>query len=67
MRSYRVMRQLDHPDHVMIDLEFDTSEEAETFHDRLRDLWDRIDVIRDPTGRIAEVVDARDYASSQPG
>ena len=39
VRSYRVLRPLDDPHYVKIDLEFDTQAEAETFRGRLRELW----------------------------
>jgi hypothetical protein len=51
----------DDPDYVMVDLEFDSSEDAEAMHASLRELWSRVDVMRDPQGRIVEVVEARQY------
>ena len=39
MRRYRVLRAIDDPNYVMIDLEFDSSSEAEAFRAALRDLW----------------------------
>jgi hypothetical protein len=61
VRRYRIMRQADDPDHVMIDLEFDGAEEAERFHERLRGLWERVDVMRDPHARLAEVVETGEH------
>jgi quinol monooxygenase YgiN len=57
VRSYRVLRASDDPDHVLIDLEFDDASAAEAFHARLRELWGRVDVMRNPTARVAEVVE----------
>jgi len=45
----------------LIDLEFDSSGEAEIFLASLRELWSRVDVMRDPRVRIAETVESRDY------
>jgi hypothetical protein len=61
VRRYRILRQTDDPNHVMIDLEFDSSSEAESFLTGLRDLWSRVDLMRDPHGRIAEIVEAKEY------
>jgi hypothetical protein len=61
VRRHRILRAVDDPDHVMIDLEFERSEDAERMHAGLRDLWRRVDVMRHPHGRIAEVVESEDY------
>ena len=61
VRRYRVLRQVDDPNYVMIDLEFDSSSEAETFLAALRDLWGRVDVMRDPKARIVEMVESKEY------
>ena len=63
VRSYRVMRPYDDPDYAMIDLEFDSAEQAESFLVGLRVLWGRVDVIRDPTARVTEVIDTKQLAS----
>ena len=62
--SYRVARATDDPDHVMIDLEFGTAGEAEAFLTELRTLWGRVDVIRNPRARIAEVVASRELGDA---
>lgn len=61
VRRHRILRPVDDPRYVMIDLEFDTSREAEACHDALRDLWGRVDVAQSPRARIVETVDTRDY------
>jgi hypothetical protein len=61
VRRYRVLRQVDDPNYVMIDLEFDSSSEAETFLAALRELWGRVDVMRDPKARIVEMVESKEY------
>ena len=45
----------------MIDLEFDGREEAEKMRAALRELWDRVDVMRDPRARTVEVVESNEY------
>lgn len=61
VRRYRILRGVDDPSFVMIDLEFDGAGEAEEFLARLGDLWDRVDIMRDPSGRVAELVETREY------
>jgi hypothetical protein len=39
VRRYRVFRPVDDPKYVKIDLEFDSSAEAEAFRAKLKDLW----------------------------
>ena len=60
VRRYRVLRQVDDPSYVLIDLEFDSSGEAETFAAALREVWGRVDVMHDPQARIVEVVEAKE-------
>jgi hypothetical protein len=59
--AYRILRAADDPNLVMIDLEFDSAEEAERMRESLRELWGRVDVMRDPRARSAEVVEHEDY------
>ena len=40
---YRILRPTDEPNHVIVDLEFDDSSEAEAFRSRLRELWSRVE------------------------
>ncbi|MGH3004917.1 MAG: hypothetical protein ACRDOS_03265 [Gaiellaceae bacterium] len=61
VRRYRILRQVDDPNYVMIDLEFDSSSEANAFLAALRDLWGRVDVIRDPKARIVEMVESKEH------
>jgi hypothetical protein len=61
VRRHRVSRQIDDPSYVMVDLEFETSGEAESFRAALLDLWSRVDVIRDPQIRIDELVESKEY------
>ena len=59
-RRYRILRATDDPNVVMIDLEFDTTGEAEAMLTSLRTLWERVQgtLISDPRARIVEPVEA---------
>jgi hypothetical protein len=64
VRSHRVLRPTDDPNHVIVDLEFDSPSEAETFRARLRELWSRVggDLgLESPQARIVEEVETRKY------
>lgn len=61
VRRYRILRPTDDPNYVMIELDFDSADEAEAFHAALRDLWSRVDVAQDPRGRILEAVESKQY------
>ena len=53
-----MLRAADDPDHVLIDLEFDDADTAEAFHAKLRALWANVDLMRNPSARVAEVVES---------
>ncbi len=61
MRRYRILRGVDDPNYVMIDLEFDSSSVAETFLVGLQELWSRVDVMRDPKALLVEIVESKEY------
>ncbi len=61
VRRYRILRATDDPNYVMIDLEFDNSDEAEAFLSAMREVWSRVDVLHDPQARIVEVVESKEY------
>ncbi len=61
VRRYRILRGVDDPNYVMIDLEFDSSSEAETFLVGLQELWSRVDVMRDPKALLVEIVESKEY------
>lgn len=60
---HRVSRTTDDANHVVVDLEFNTAEEAEALLGSLRTLWGQIEgtVIVGPTARLAEVVEETAY------
>ena len=58
---YTIMRAADDPNHVKIDLEFADSSQAHKMHEALKDLWGRVDVMKNPHARVVEVVETSEY------
>jgi hypothetical protein len=63
VRRYQVLRPVDDPNYVMIDLEFDTTDEAESLLAAIRVVWQRVQgaVMSNPKARIVEAVDTKAY------
>ena len=64
VRSYRILRGIDDSNYVVIELEFESSEEAEKFDAGLRQLWDRVgdDLgLEEPQTRILEPAETGEY------
>lgn len=64
VRRYQVLRSVEDPKYVMIDLEFDSSSKAEAFRTALRDLWSHGEVqkiIENPRVQIVEAVETKEY------
>jgi hypothetical protein len=59
VRRYQVLRAVDDPNYVLIDLEFATAPEAEAMLARLRTVWSNVegDLIARPVTRLAEQVE----------
>ena len=57
VRRYRILRAVDEPNHVLVDLEFDSRPEAEALLAALRILWGRVEgrVMTAPKARIVEL------------
>ncbi len=62
VRRYRILRPVDNPNYVMIDLEFDTAGQAEALLAAMRVVWGRVEgtIIMSPQSRIAEAVETID-------
>jgi hypothetical protein len=60
VRRYQVLRALDDPNYVMIELEFETEAAATGFIEKMRRIWDGPGraVMRDPHARVFERVEA---------
>ncbi len=63
VRRYQILRSMDDPNYVMIDLEFDTKEEAEALLAAMREVWRRVEgtIMTNPQARIVETVETREY------
>jgi len=63
VRRYRVLRPVDDPLYVMIDLEFDTAEQAEALLAAMRVVWGKVEgtIMTDPLTRIVEAVETREF------
>jgi hypothetical protein len=63
VRRYRILRPIETPDVVIIDLEFDTRERAEALLAAMQEVWKRVggSVIQSPQWRITELVEAKAY------
>jgi hypothetical protein len=64
VRRYEILRPVDDQNYVLIDLEFDTAGEAESFRGALRDLWRRVEaegLIESPRARIVETAESKEY------
>jgi len=61
VRRYRILRPLDNPNYVLIDLEFDTLGEAEALLTAMRGIWARVEgkIMMDPKAQIVEIVETR--------
>jgi heme-degrading monooxygenase HmoA len=66
VRGHRVLRPIDDPNYVMLDLEFESASEAEAFRDALqRDVWRSRQaasaLVGSPQTRIIEAVENKEY------
>jgi hypothetical protein len=64
VRRYQILQAADDPNFVVIELEFDSQDQAEAFGDRLRELWGRAGPelgLEEPQARIFDSVEATEY------
>lgn len=63
VRRYRILRPVDDPNFVMIELEFDSVREAEALLAALRQVWSRVEgtIIMNPQARIVELAESIEY------
>lgn len=63
VRRYRILRPIDKPNFVMVDLEFATSNEAEAFLQAMRSIWRQVQgsLIGGPRAEIVEVLESKEY------
>lgn len=63
VRRYQILRSVDNPNYVMIDLEFDTLGQAEALLAAMRVVWGRVQgtIMINPQAKIVEVVETKAY------
>ena len=62
VRRYRVFRPIDNPNYAIIDLEFDSINEAEDLLAAMREVWRGVQgtIIESPRVRIVEVLESQE-------
>jgi len=63
VRGHRILRPIDDPNDVMIELDFDDAAHAEALLSAMRGVWANVQgtIMMNPTTRILEVAEAREY------
>ena len=63
VRRYQILRPVDNPNYVMIQLEFDTASDADALLNAMRAVWSRVEgtIMRDPKAQIVEIVETKEY------
>ncbi len=63
VRRYQILRPVDDPNFVMIDLEFDTAAQAEALLAAMRVVWGNVQgaIMSKPEVRIVEAVEIKQY------
>ena len=63
VRRYQILRPIDNPNYVIIDLEFDTAVQAQALLDAMRVVWGRVEgtIMMNPQAQIVEAVETKAY------
>jgi hypothetical protein len=63
VRRYQILRPIDDPNYVMIDLEFDTASQAEALLAAMRVVWGRVEgtIMMNPQSRIVEAMETKTF------
>jgi hypothetical protein len=63
VKRYRIYRPADDPNYVIIDLEFDSLDDAQTTLAALQNLWPKVEgtVMVNPQTRILDLVESIEY------
>jgi hypothetical protein len=63
VRRYQILRPLDDPKYALIDLEFDTRQQAEGLLAAMRVVWSRVQdtIMSNPQAKILETVELKTY------
>lgn len=62
VRRYRIFRPIDNPNYAIIELEFDSVQEAEGLLAAMREVWGRVQgtIMQNPQARIIEAVESKE-------
>lgn len=63
VRRYQILRPVDNPNYVMIQLEFDTASDAEALLTAMRTVWSRVEgtIMTKPKTQIVEILETKEY------
>lgn len=63
VRRYQILRAVDDPNYVIIDLEFDTQAQAEALLAAMRVVWGQVEgtIMTNAQARIGEAVETKEY------
>jgi hypothetical protein len=63
VRRYQILRAIDDPNYVIIDLEFDTQTQAEALLATMRVVWGQVEgtIMSNARARIGEAVETKEY------
>lgn len=63
VRCYRITQPVDNPNYAIIDLEFDTLEQAEGLLAAMQEVWKRVGgtIMQDPQWCISEMIESHTY------
>jgi hypothetical protein len=58
VRNYRILRAVDNPNHVIINLDFDTAQQAEALLAAMREVWKSVEgkIMLNPQIKLSEIV-----------
>ena len=59
VRMYQIQRDVENPNYVTIDLQFDTAQQAEGLLAAMRNVWKQVDgkIVMQPQARISEIIE----------
>jgi hypothetical protein len=68
VRRYRIVRPIDNPNFAIIDLEFDSVDDAQFLLAAVQQVWQRVGgtLIKDPLWRICEVAETQELLPHHP-
>ena len=63
VRRYQILRPVDNPNYVMIQLEFDTDSDADALLNAMRAVWSRVEgtIMTNPKAQIVEIAETKEY------